>query len=639
MTLQNAKTTRASTRKEEEDSEYCLTTSYLATAESKNVSQGESRDQPKNSPIVRSEATTPADGHSPDPFLSQSNGTPSSSPFDLFDSSSLRASDSIMLVPPAMRLSQSQLKLLLTADRLPPVTKRTLSELDLDRIMRNINLRVDVNFDQGLHFMPVDSGKPGEKRRSSKAYYEALALEMSIYVFCASHNISSDDGAYRDCQSTSPMWFEPRLPAMLETLQEVLSTLVPERDHFCVIENLNVSFLMQQIRKGVLDLVSLSTWLGDLLKTHCAPMRDSFVDRMVTEIREGCATQDMYLVAQGLRTMFGVLEAMKLDVANHQIRAFRYVLVEDTVRFLQSHFLGRIAMNTINVECARRWYLSIPCEQPFNSLSQCHVDSFEPVGVLLRGILSFLLVAESPQCFPDTFEFDAGRLWRLRNEIQDLICLEICNHIVEDITRSRNRFYSIPPEASAALRSALWSVLDDCEAGTTERSRWQNNIKNIALEIARAISMQELRAGRKDSSSRLIKYDPNVLNLVEKILESSFTPKSDRYRHFQKIIHQKLQGATFEIAKKYLNMTTLEMCNAQWHRNTASNSRVPGIEPIAGRIAHIGVLHWKVWAPLLYAREEAPSLEHRTAVLPDSNSSTRQSKVQAENRPRLPSSV
>lgn len=311
MTLQNAKATRTASRKEEEEPKYCLEPTRLSVTDPK-LSRSESREQPKNSPAVRSESTTPTDGYSPHAFFSQCNGAFSTAPFQFFDSSPLHNTDGAMFVPPAMRLSANQLKLLFTADRLPPVTKHTLSELDLDRIMRNINLRVDVNFDPGLHFMPVDGGKLADRRRSSKGYYEALALEMSIYAFCASKGMVGDNNANAQCNPSSLIPFEPRLPAMLETLQDVLGTLVPERDHFCVMENLDVPFLMQQIRKGVLDMVSLAKWLGDLLKTHCAPMRDVFVNRMVTQIEEGCVAQDMYQLAQGLRTMFGVLEAMKL---------------------------------------------------------------------------------------------------------------------------------------------------------------------------------------------------------------------------------------------------------------------------------------------------------------------------------------
>jgi hypothetical protein len=304
MNMRAPKSPKASSKKEEETPDRFRINRPPTDAQ--DCPKSESRDQPKNSPAVHSDSSTSPNGSTSNEFTQHNGSHPGSSfpPSEILPTSQTAAA---MIIPPAMQVDSRQRKLLHTADRLPPVTKRTLSELDLDRIMRNINLRVDVNFDRSLHFMPVDGTKALDRRRAAAAYYEALAIEMSIYAFGAAHGLSCDKP---DDDSISS--FEPRLPIMLGTLQEVLSTLVPERDHYCVTENLDVALMMQQIRKGVLDLAKLARWLGSLLKTHCAPMRDAMVDRMVAEISEGCQSRSMCQVAQGLQTMFGALEAMKL---------------------------------------------------------------------------------------------------------------------------------------------------------------------------------------------------------------------------------------------------------------------------------------------------------------------------------------
>ena len=294
-------------------------------------------------------------------------------------------------------------------------------------------------------------------------------------------------------------------------------------------------------------------------------------------------------------------------------------------------------MNTINVERAQRWYLNIPREQQFNPLHKSKSDSFEPVATLLKGMLSLLLSTEPPTGFPDTFEFDVVRLWRLRSDIQDSICLEICYHIFEDITKSRHPHCSIGPESYSGLRTSLWSMLDEGETGATECSRWQDNAGGIALVIARAISMHDGRSS--NSGGRVINYDKNVLRLVEKILETSFTPQSERFRHFKKLVNQKLETTTLDLARRYLLMTPLEMCNAQCHRKTSSGASALNVELLGKRLAHIGVLHWKVWAPLLYVREEALSLEQRTAVPPQDTNDGPSPMETLDNRSRVSSVV
>lgn len=315
MDLQKAKgTTRSAHSKNEEESDYLP--GYREAGDSKKLPKNDSLEQSQSS----SSKETP---------LEEVNGntTKSNSPASHNDGSSLISPTSPrprtpnrlalnnlwhekkkMLVPKRMGLDIHRIKLLRRAEPFPPVTKSTLSELDLNHIMNNIRLRMDANFDGDLHFRPDLDGEKGQKKRNQAAeYWAALATEISIYTFCA-----SSDGDGPDNDDISNLKFEPRLPAMFETLQEILKTLVPERDHSNVMQNLDVPLLMQQIHKGVLDLMNLANWLAGLLKTHCAPMRDEWADQMVKEISAGLYAQDMEKVVVGLRTLFGMLEAMKL---------------------------------------------------------------------------------------------------------------------------------------------------------------------------------------------------------------------------------------------------------------------------------------------------------------------------------------
>ena len=77
-------------------------------------------------------------------------------------------------------------------------------------------------------------------------------------------------------------------------------------------ETFNVELLMQQFSKGVADMGKLANWLSQLLKMHCAPMRDDWVDEMVTQLSEGDRTGNVVLLARGMKNLLGVLEAMKL---------------------------------------------------------------------------------------------------------------------------------------------------------------------------------------------------------------------------------------------------------------------------------------------------------------------------------------
>src|SRR2546423_1680480 len=212
-----------------------------------------------------------------------------------------------MQIPLCQPFYSAMCESLQTATTLPPVTRSTLSELDLNWIMHNVSLRVDVNYDHDLHFMPIQGPSGEQKRQDAKKYWLALVAEFRIYQ----HNLTDCDSC-RHMEVRGPVTFKPRLPIMFETLRELLETLVPDRDHPKIVENLDTALLMQQVEKGVLDIVRLSQWIADLLKSHCAPMRDESADEMASKIEEGCTKSNMEPIVDGLKKLFSFLEAMKL---------------------------------------------------------------------------------------------------------------------------------------------------------------------------------------------------------------------------------------------------------------------------------------------------------------------------------------
>ncbi|KAJ5579164.1 hypothetical protein N7450_008031 [Penicillium hetheringtonii] len=549
-------------------------------------------------------------------------------------------------IPQNLGLSSRDQRQLRKANRHPPVTKKTLSELDLPCIMSNINLRMDANFDRDLHFKPDLEGEKGRRKRKEAAdYWDSMASEIAIYAFQAAQ--AAQSGETDDASSTSresgKRTFEPRLPGMFETLQEVIKTLVPERDHPSVMQNLEVSLLMQQVRKGVLDMVALAEWLAALLKTHCAPMRDEWADKMVEQITEGFQSQDPKEIVNGLQTLFAILEAMKLDVANHQIRTFRVLLIEDTVPFLTEYFESKINRGGIQIESARQWYLSArdraQQEDEEKSPTSSQPDDMKPLDALFRGICDQLLQFTPPTEFPETFFFDSERLWQLRGTIQNLINLEIAWYIFESYVHTQKRYLSARDETYATFRTRIWSLMedgmdltsradsnaaDDDDPDLRGGTRWTQNMRCISLEIARfacaACCLDNVVADE-------------VMTPIESALEWHLSNESDLFRYFQNTMRSKVMAATLASAQKYLPLSPLAICESQRigpqqpstgpatlgaSSSTATSpsasaqsptSQQYDIDRVGMRLAHIGVLHWRVWAPILYLKEEIADLD------------------------------
>jgi len=185
----------------------------------------------------------------------------------------------------------------------PPVTRKTLSELDVNKIVHNPKLRHDINFDPDLHFRPNLDGEKGRRKTEKQdGFYETMRIQLGKFL--------TDREEFE--RQLGPEDMDWSLPATLKAIRGILETLVPQRDRSSVEESFNVELLMQQFRKGVADLPKLALWLSQLLKCHCAPMRDPWVDEMVMQISNGDQECDVALLVLGMRNLLGVLEAMKL---------------------------------------------------------------------------------------------------------------------------------------------------------------------------------------------------------------------------------------------------------------------------------------------------------------------------------------
>jgi len=183
----------------------------------------------------------------------------------------------------------------------PPVTKRTLSELDVNKIVHNPKLRHNINFDPELHFRPNLDGERGRKKtQKANDFWNTMRLQLQRYLV---------DRDQFEAEIGDSEWC---LPATLKAIRGILETLVPQRDRSSVEETFNVDLLMQQFWKGVADLEKLALWVSQLLKCHCAPMRDDWMDQVVTQLSNSDRNWDVEQLVLGMRNLLGVLEAMKL---------------------------------------------------------------------------------------------------------------------------------------------------------------------------------------------------------------------------------------------------------------------------------------------------------------------------------------
>lgn len=573
----------------------------------------------------------------------------------------------------------------------PPVTKATLSELDVGKIIHNPKLRHDINYDPDLHFRPNLDGEKGRgKQEKALQFWNTLRDELIQFV--------TNRDEFLRLHDNGEEW---SLPSLLNAVKDIIQTLVPARDRELLDEGLNVPLLMQQFSRGVVDLEKLASWLSFVLKQHCAPMRDDWVDEMYKELSRGNRENDMNELVRGLSSLLSVLEAMKLDVANHQIRCLRPLLIEDTVNFEQRFFRKRVENGRMSVSAAQQWYEQAKVD--FESPTIRHRQAFGEMATFFTGLCQLLLPSVEVKKVPNTFLFDEERILKLRSDMLDAIYLEVCMKVYDEadgaasstaaasryspanlavpsyvlqrnsqigseswVTSSASVFdFNTPPSSAipASPASSRPSSLDFSTFGSTtsspRNSATPSNCGSTLPHLATDFAEDRLRA--KELYSRLVALlqtaGPGVpsaqrwgdlgpkmaveiyralsksrhqqqmsLDQVEKRLEAVMAMGSPMQREVEHTFRGRLLSALARRVRDYKTMPSVGLfvvaAGGRVHPTPGRSSEAApavapvaqtsrdvdpredgGVEEMATRLAHLGILHWRVWGSIVYERQ------------------------------------
>ena len=496
----------------------------------------------------------------------------------------------------------------------PPITPESLAELDMPRIINNPKLRHDVNFDRELHFRPnLDGSKGRQKLKAAEEYWRALEGELFMYSFVQTRRAHSSE------QQNAAYWervvraSQKRLPKVFEVVRDILKTLVPDYDQPKIVERLDVDLLMQEIRNGVCDLLDLSDWLALVLKNHCAPMRDSLVDRMLNDMRTGALAPDHGLMVSGLRQLLGILEAMKLDVANHQIRHMRPLLIEDTINFQRRYNAHRISMGKIKIETSRLWLQY--------EMEHRQITGYDPswLDALSSGLLRDLIFANSKSVFPPTFYLDADRLWALRIDLHSIVYKQICDDVLADVAG-----LNVPKHR---LLQAMETLHASLAAIVGAQGRFADKVQNIAVEVVRiALVLQ----GRREQ------YDSVLMEAAEQRLTADLRSTSRSFAQYAHNLSEKLIPQLEQSVQSKSKFSALELQEALVPPTVTPQTHAFGfgavcqpiglpqpVDPeteIIRRLTHVLILHWNVWAELAYLVPPKEDIENGTDDQPSPNS-------------------
>ncbi|KAF8431042.1 T-complex protein 11-domain-containing protein [Terfezia claveryi] len=446
------------------------------------------------------------------------------------------------------------------SQHVPPVNLKTLRELELSEFYRNPKLRHDVVFDSQLHFRPNNDGTRGMKKKvDSHGYWQLVLVEFEVLLNASK---KKDSSAHTH---EGPM----KIPILLVTMRDILLTLVPRADREEVESSLDPDLLMQQLEHGILDLKRMSLWLARIFKAHCAPMRDQWVDLMVSQFARGVDKGDNRALMEGWKSIFGILEAMKLDVANHQIRTLRPHLISTAVVFEQSYFQSRIDQGRLDTQEARQWYHDYFLKYKKLGGANDHVDCF------MQATLD-MVTPSKDSTFPSTFVFDYERLECLRDDIREATCLRLCTLLFRQLALGVKR--DIEDKDISKLMETISAVLG--EEGGSEK--YVQRSADVALSIA------HIACGNTLPSASVIKVAENWL--AKHLLIDSTIYKATELRIIKEIV-----GAMQQTVKSWCSPASFPISQVAEMTGNSVN-----VKSVAQRLANIAYLHWQVFGRLVY---------------------------------------
>ncbi|MCJ1474591.1 hypothetical protein MMC13_003250 [Lambiella insularis] len=491
------------------------------------------------------------------------------------------SSDPVSIHPQNFRLDRVRM-----APMDPPITKASLSQIDVEAIVNNLEFRHDLSLDPEVPLVSRYCKHRGPSEKAmSRAYWQAFTQELAFYT-----KHSPQLSSLMPSITPPPLGsgfilprMQGRVARMLFMLRDILLSLVPETECDMIHTIFDVDFLMQQLEAKVCDIQGLVDWTANLLRSCFSPCQDYRISEMVNLIRRALLKDDVQGLVDGIKHLFFILRLIKLDLTNSYVRQLKSLIIDDTVYFEQQWFLEGIR-DGVSVADAWEWYHSAFQNSPRESvIGDSHLMVFLAAAVKL--------VVRNEAVFPSTFELDIGRLRSLQEKCQDLllqdVCLEACQRLL--------RYLGF----TSTLQNDVYKDLRCCVMSLHTADEWPA-LSEIALEIVRA-------------AYKVLKFvllpSQEHLTMITIFLYNTLAIKTDLDCNLRHALFRDLLSFVCDEVRSTSRLTILQMHNRYQSKTTLPeirsgehtlNQRRHGIFEVGQHLAHILSLHWNIWAPIFY---------------------------------------
>lgn len=379
---------------------------------------------------------------------------------------------------------------------LPPINFKTLSELDLTHVYRNSTFRHNLLFDNNLRIRQKEYSNKNENRQ----YWEQLTAEL-ISIKQNSKIIKR------------PKYGKLIAPLCLEFKKIICSLLPDDTANICE-DSLDLYQLIITLsnnecwEKNNTNLLKFGCWLELILKNHCAPIRDSIIDEISFSFNNALNQKNnniensIQFLVNGIELLFKLLETMKIDLLNEQIRTLTPFLLTDLISFEKNYYhIRNKNPPIINFEDMNN-------NNTGNSI-RLKNTKFQ---IVTNRILQRLSCKDTKIPFPSCLELDNSRLVKIKLQIRQMTCIAISRIFYLELLRKNNNNNRSSPNKISQQE------FNNEIIGITRHNHtfyWTKNVPRVAIHLK-----------ERSNSDKDIKY-------IEHWLKRNFQPCSTMYQVFE----------------------------------------------------------------------------------------------------------
>ena len=267
-------------------------------------------------------------------------------------------------------------------------------------------------------------------------------------------------------------------------------------------------------------------------------------------------------------------------------------MINESTYYEQRHFIGRIAGGMEVVE-ARNWYDAVMSSDSLDTTSDGEDLAVSESDIQDNDQISFArtvvdLICDPASKIPNTFVYDKERIQSLRADFQKCLLQTI---ITESYCRLLRQLQYLEMPSLGLINKVLLRVWQIDQTFLPGQSG-----KTVSDEIILEIT----RSAYETCCIETLPRDEHMA-MVRSYIQSATVKDSDLYHDILASTWDELDILIEQEVESIQDLQPLQILN-HYRPNPSPQLKLEtlGLHSLAQRIAHVAVLHWRVWGPILY---------------------------------------